>query len=195
MIISLGLHQAIIMGAMDLSTEGIIAFCAVICGLLIRNPVTAMDIGMGIFPVVIIVGMVCGFFSGLINTKLKMPSFISTLGISWITFGLAVIFSGGISIPLLDNRFQNIMNGKIGGFPYITLIALAIFALLYLFQKKSSIGKHMYAIGGDEILARQAGVNVDRVKIIVFTIGGAIYGIAALFSGSPFEQLCCPSGK
>lgn len=181
MIICLGLHQVIIMGAMDLSLEGIIAFCAVICGLLIKNPETAMDIGMGIFPVVIIVGMVCGYFSGLINTKLKMPSFISTLGISWITFGLAVIFSGGISIPLEDDRFQHIMNGTIAGFPNITLIALFIFALMYVFQKKSSLGKHMYAIGGDEILARQAGVNVDRVKIIVFALGGAIYGIAALF--------------
>jgi ribose/xylose/arabinose/galactoside ABC-type transport system permease subunit len=181
MIISLGVHQIIIMGGMDLSLEGIIALCAVISGLLIKNQVTSMDIGMGIFPVVIIVGLVCGVFSGMINTKLKMPSFIATLGISWITFGLAVIFSGGISIPLEDLRFQNIMNGKFFGIPNITLIALAIFAVLYVFQKKTSIGKHMYAIGGDEILAKQAGVNVDRVKIIVFAMGGAIYGIAALF--------------
>lgn len=181
MIIALGVHQMIIMGAMDLSLEGIIAFCAVICGLMIKNPVTSMDIGMGIFPVVIAVGMLCGFFNGLINTKLKMPSFIATLGISWVTFGLAVIFSGGISIPLEDMRFQLIMNGSLGGFPYITMIALAIFAMLYLFQTKTSVGKHMYAIGGDEILARQAGVNVDKVKIIVFVMGGAIYGIAALF--------------
>jgi ribose/xylose/arabinose/galactoside ABC-type transport system permease subunit len=181
MIISLGVHQIIIMGGMDLSLEGIIALCAVISGLLIKNQVTSMDIGMGIFPVVIIVGLVCGVFSGMINTKLKMPSFIATLGISWITFGLAVIFSGGISIPLEDLRFQNIMNGNFFGIPNITLIALAIFAVLYVFQKKTSIGKHMYAIGGDEILAKQAGVNVDRVKIIVFAMGGAIYGIAALF--------------
>ncbi|MDA3959058.1 ABC transporter permease [Oceanispirochaeta sp.] len=181
MIISLGVHQIIIMGGMDLSLEGIIALCAVISGLLIKNQVTSIDIGMGIFPVVIIVGLVCGVFSGMINTKLKMPSFIATLGISWITFGLAVIFSGGISIPLEDLRFQNIMNGKFFGIPNITLIALAIFAVLYVFQKKTSIGKHMYAIGGDEILAKQAGVNVDRVKIIVFAMGGAIYGIAALF--------------
>lgn len=181
MIICLGLHQVIIMGAMDLSLEGIIALCAVICGLLIKNPVTPIDIGMGIFPVVVLLGMACGFCSGFINTKMKMPSFISTLGISWITFGLAVIFSGGISIPLADQRFQKIMNGTVGGFPNITLIALAIFALLYLFQKKSSLGKHMYAVGGDEVLARQAGVDVDKVKIVIFTIGGAIYGIAALF--------------
>ena len=181
MIISLGVHQIIIMGAMDLSLEGIVAFCAVISGLLIKNQVTNMDIGMGIFPVVIIVGMVCGVFSGMINTKLKMPSFIATLGISWITFGLAVIFSGGISIPLEDLRFQSIMNGKFFGVPNITLIALVIFFILYVFQKKTSLGKHMYAIGGDEILAKQAGVNVDRVKIIVFAMGGAIYGIAGLF--------------
>jgi ribose transport system permease protein len=56
------------------------------------------------------------------------------------------------------------------------LLLLALWAL----QTRTRFGRHMYAIGGDEALARQAGVRVDRVKVLVFALTGAIYGFAAL---------------
>jgi ribose transport system permease protein len=181
MIICLGAHLVIVMGAMDLSVEGIIALCAVVSGFLIKNPVTGYNIGFWIFPVVILIGGIAGFANGIINTKLKIPSFISTLGISWVAFGLAVILSGGLSIPLKDPRFQILSNGSFLGFPNIIWIAVFLFFILYVFQKKTFVGKHMYAIGGDEVLAKQAGVNVNRIKILVFTVTGVLYGLAALF--------------
>ena len=180
MIICLGIHQVIIMGAMDLSVEGIIALCVVLSGLFIRNPVTTFDVGLWIVPIVIIVGGMVGFTNGIINTKLKMPSFISTLGISWAMFGLAIVVSGGKSVPLRDPQFQLFINGSFLGIPLPTLLAFALFGGLYFLQKNTRFGKHLYAIGGDEILAKQAGVRVHRIKIIVFTITGAMYGIAAL---------------
>ena len=181
MIICLGVHLVIIMGAMDLSVEGIVALCASTAGFLIKNPTTSFNIGLWIFPVVLLMGGLAGLANGVINTKLKIPSFISTLGISWAAFGLAVIISGGKSTPLKDLRFQQLANGTVLGIPNITLIALIIFVLLMFFQRKTSAGKHMYAIGGDEVLAKQAGVNISRIKIIVFAITGALYGLAALF--------------
>jgi len=179
-IICLGIHQVIIMGAMDLSVEGIIALCVVLSGILIRNPFTNFDVGWWIFPIVILVGGLSGMINGIINTKLRMPSFISTLGMSWALFGLAIVLSGGKSIPLKDPRFQLLFNGSFLGLPAIFTMAVGLFIPLYFLQKNTRFGKHLYAIGGDEILARQAGVNVDRIKIIVFAITGAIYGIAAL---------------
>ena len=180
-ILCLGVHQVIIMGAMDLSMEGIIALSAVVSGFLIKNPHTSFDVGFWIFPIVMSIGGIAGMGNGIINTKLRMPSFITTLGISWAMFGLAVLVSGGISIPIRDLRFQSIMNGEFIGIPWITWIALLAFAVLFIMQRYTSLGKHMYAIGGDETLAKQAGVNVSRVKIIIFSITGALYGIAGLF--------------
>jgi ribose transport system permease protein len=180
-ILCLGVHQVIIMGAMDLSMEGIIALSAVVSGFLIKNPHTSYNVGFWIFPIVMSIGGIAGMGNGIINTKLKMPSFITTLGISWAMFGLAVLISGGISVPIRDLRFQSIMNGEFLGIPWITVIALFAFAILFIIQRYTSLGKHMYAIGGDEILAKQAGVNVTKVKIIIFSITGALYGLAGLF--------------
>ena len=194
-IICLGLHQVIVMGAMDLSVEGIIALCVVLSGLLIRNPVNTYDVGLWIFPIVVVVGALAGLVNGVINTKLRMPSFISTLGISWAMFGLAVVISGGKSIPLKDPRFQRFFNGSFLGLPLIIFLAIGLFVILYVLQNNTRFGKHVYAIGGDEILARQAGVNVDRIKIIVFAVTGAIYGIAALLLAARLNSAAARLGN
>ncbi len=180
MILCLGLHQIIILGAIDLSLEGIIAISAVIAGFLIKNPNTAYDLGLLVIPVTLIIGAAAGLLNGILNTKLKMPSFIATLGISWVMFGLAVFLSGGISTPLLDHRFQNFINGTTFGIPNVTYVAFVLFIVLHIIQKRTKLGKYTYAIGGDEILAAQAGINVTKTKIINFTIAGAIYGLAGL---------------
>ncbi len=180
MIICLGIHQVVLIGAMDLSTEGIISLCAVISGFLIKNPFTQYDIGFWAVPVAILIGGLAGFVNGILNTKVKMPSFIATLGMWWVAQGLAVIIGKGNAVKMLDPRFQPIVNGDVFGIPNTILMALALFAILQLLQKKTKLGKYMYAIGGDEALARQAGIQVDRVKIAVFIITGCIYAFASI---------------
>ncbi len=180
MIICLGIHQIVLIGAMDLSTEGIISLCAVASGFLIKNPFTRYDIGFWVIPVALLIGGTFGFINGIINTKVKMPSFIATLGMWWVAQGIAVILGKGNAVKMLDQRFQNITNGDILGLPVTIVIALALFAVLFIVQKRTRLGKYMYAIGGDEALARQAGIKVDRVKIIVFVITGCMYALAAV---------------
>jgi ribose transport system permease protein len=180
MIICLAMHQVVLIGAMDLSTEGVISLCAVISGFLIRNNFTHYDIGFWVVPIAFAIGGVTGFLSGILNTKVKMPSFIATLGMWWAAQGLSVIIGRGNAVKLLDQRFQNIANGDILGIPNTILMALVVCAILLVVQKMTKFGKYMYAIGGDEQLARQAGIKVDRIKIIVFTITGCLYAIAAI---------------
>ena len=180
MILCLAVHQVIILGAMDLSLEGIVAITAVASGILLRNSLNANDVGFWIIPIVMVVGGLAGLINGLLNTKLRMPSFISTLGMSWTLFGFAIMISKGSSIPIRDGRFQRILITNLFGIPVIFLIALFIGLVLYFIQKKTRLGKHMYAIGGNEVLAEQAGVNVDRVKIAIFSMTGMIYGLAGL---------------
>jgi ribose transport system permease protein len=180
MIICLGIHQIVLIGAMDLSTEGIISLCAVASGFLIKNPFTHYDIGFWVIPVALAIGGLFGFINGIINTKIRMPSFIATLGMWWVAQGIAVILGKGNAVKMLDQRFQNITNGDVLGLPVTIIIAHALFAVLFIVQKRTRLGKYMYAIGGDEALARQAGIKVDRVKVIVFVITGCIYALASV---------------
>jgi ribose/xylose/arabinose/galactoside ABC-type transport system permease subunit len=179
-IVGLGIHLVIVIGGMDLSTEGVISLCAVICGFLIKNSFTSYDIGFWVVPVSVGIGALAGMVSGVLSTVGRMPSFIATLGIWWVAQGLSVVVGRGNSMKMLDPRFQNLTNGDTLGLPNTFLIALVIFAALWVLQRRTRFGRYMYALGGDEALARQAGIKVARVKVAVFTLTGAIYGFAAL---------------
>jgi ribose transport system permease protein len=180
MIICLGIHQVVVIGAMDLSTEGVISLCAVVSGFLIKNPFTHYDVGFWVVPIALVIGGATGLLGGVLNTKIRMPSFIATLGIWWSAQGLSVIIGRGNAVKMLDQRFQNITNGDILGVPNTIIMALAVFAILWVVQRMTKLGKYMYAIGGDEALAKQAGIKVDRIKIIVFSVTGCLYGLAAI---------------
>ena len=184
-LLALGIHQVIIIGGMDMSLEGVVAICGVIVGLLLKNGVNGNDVGFWIVPIVMVIGGAVGLVSGLIHTKMKMPSFIATLGVNWVFAGLAILISSGRSIPIQDTRFQKLITGGVNlGFitlPNIFVIALVFWVVFEVFQNRSRTGTAVYALGGDEALARQAGINVARIKIITFIIAGIMYGIAALF--------------
>ena len=179
-IIAIGLHQVVVLGGIDLSVEGIVALCVVFVGLLVRNKFNTNDVGLLIIPVVLGIGGLAGFLNGIFNTKLKIPSFIATLGLSWILWGLAVFVSQGQTVALMDTRIQVVVTATFLGIPILAIIAIVLAVLLQIVQARTRFGRYLYAIGGDEVLAKQAGVNIDRLKIAVFTIAGLFYGLSAL---------------
>jgi ribose/xylose/arabinose/galactoside ABC-type transport system permease subunit len=180
-IIAIGLHQVVILGGIDLSVEGIVALCVVFVGFLAHNKFNSNDVGLWIIPITAGIGGLAGIANGLLNTKLKIPSFISTLGMSWILWGLAVFVSKGQTIPLLNNPLSGFVNGNVLGIPNLALVASLLLMAIQIIQDRTRFGRYLYAIGGDEVLAAQAGVNVHRTKIIVFAIAGLFYGLSALF--------------
>lgn len=181
-IIALGVSMPILMGGIDLSVEGVMSLTSVIMGFLVKNSQTNIDIGFWVIPVVMIIGSIVGIVNGLLNTKLKIPSFMATLGMGFVAQGLAVILSKGATIPFLDSRFQNLANGKrLLGIPNIAIIAVILGVILLIMQRRTPLGKSIYAIGGNEELAKQSGINAERVKISIFGLAGCLYGIAAFF--------------
>jgi ribose transport system permease protein len=180
MIVCLGIHLVIVIGAMDLSTEGIMSLVAVVCGLLVKNAFNSHDIGFWAIPLAVLLGAGAGLVGGLLTTLARIPSFIATLGLWWVTQGLSVIVGRGNAVHMDDPRLQPIASGHTLGVPNSMWMALVIFLLLWVVQNRTRFGRHMYAIGGDEALANQAGIRVDRVKVLVFMLTGAIYGFAAL---------------
>ncbi len=184
MIVCLGIHLVIVIGAMDLSTEGVISLVAVICGFLIKNSYTPYDLGFWVVPIGVAIGAVAGLAGGILTTAARIPSFIATLGMWWVAQGLSVIAGRGNSVKMTDPRFQAITNGDTLGLPNTFLMALVLFLALWVLQQRTRFGRYMYAIGGDEALARQAGIRINRVKVLVFTLTGAIYGFAAIVLAS-----------
>jgi ribose transport system permease protein len=184
-IIALGVSMPILMGGIDLSVEGVMSLTSVIMGFLVKSSQTNIDIGFWVIPVVMIIGSIVGIINGLLNTKLKIPSFMATLGMGFVAQGLAVILSKGATIPFLDPRFQDLANGKrLLGIPNITIIAVILGVILLIMQRRTPLGKSIYAIGGNEELAKQSGINAERVKISIFGLAGCLYGIAAFFLSS-----------
>jgi ribose/xylose/arabinose/galactoside ABC-type transport system permease subunit len=180
-IIAIGVHQVVVLGGIDLSVEGVVALCVVVVGLLAHNRFNSNNVGIWIIPITVGLGGAAGMVNGLLNTKLRIPSFISTLGMSWVLWGLAVFVSKGQTIPLVDNPLSGLVNGSIFGIPNLALVASALLVVVQLVQDRTRFGRYLYAIGGDEVLSAQAGVKVDRTKIMVFTMAGILYGLSALF--------------
>lgn len=174
-----GMTMVFLMGGMDLSTEGIIALSAVVSGLLINKYPTM------IFPVMmlsLVIGFLSGLVSGLINTRWKMPSFLVTLGMWYVTRGLAVIIIKGQQYAVKNEVLKFLADGSVFGFmPFIAIISLVVFLVCFFLQRKTSFGKHVFAIGGNEQLAIQAGVRVNMIKPMVFGIAGACYALVGFF--------------
>src|SRR5215469_8039651 len=180
-IIAIGLHQVVVLGGIGLFVEGIVALCVVFVGFLAHNKFNSNDVGLWIVPITAGIGGLAGVINGVFNTKLKIPSFISTLGMSWVLWGLAVFVSKGQTIPLVDNPLSGLINGAVLGIPNLALVALGLLIVVQLAQDRTRFGRYLYAIGGDEVLSGQAGVKVDLTKVMVFTVAGMFYGLSALF--------------
>jgi ribose transport system permease protein len=137
-------------------------------------------VGLWIIPISIAIGGAAGVISGLMNTGLRIPSFIATLGMSWILYGLSVYIGKAKNVQILDTRIEKFASATLFGVPQIAILAVVIAVIVQVIQDRTRFGKYMYAIGGDEVIAKQAGVNINGIKIAVFTIAGVIYGLASL---------------
>lgn len=179
-ILAVGLHLTIVIGGIDLSLQGTVALCAVFVGVLSKNRYNDHDVGLWILPICLAIGGAAGMLTGVLHTKLRIPSFITTLGVSWVLYGVAVYVNKAMLITLLDSRIQNFINDKPLGVANVVLVALAIVIAVQFFEDRTRTGRYLYAIGGDEALARQAGVNVPRMKVVAFAIAGCLYGLGAL---------------
>lgn len=179
-VLAIGVHMTIVVGGIDLSLQGTVALCAVFTGGLVANKYNNMDVGLWIIPISIAVGGLAGLMTGLIHTKLRIPSFITTLGMSFVLYGVAVYINKSQIISLQDDRIQTFINASPFAIANVVLIAILVTCLVQFLQDRTPFGRHLYAVGGDEALAKQLGVNVDRVKIIAFTLAGCLYGIGAL---------------
>ncbi len=167
-------------GDFDLSVENIVAFSGVTAVVLINN---TDNVALGI-AVGVLAGGAVGLINGLIIAKGGINALITTLAMSQIIRGLAFIVSGGQARSVGNAGFFGLGNGMFFGIPtpiWITVISFIIFAVLI---KSTTYGKNTLAIGGNREAAHLAGINVDGIKIIIFTVQGLMAGFAGVVLAS-----------
>ncbi len=179
-----GVSHIIRLGSIDLSIEGQVALSGVLVSFFVQNGANDVNIGAWAIVLAITTTTIIGLLNGLIHTRIKIPSFITTFGMGSIAIGIAILIFRGNPIRITDKGFRNITLGKIVGLPNIIIIALLLLLILYYLQKKTLLGTYINAIGGDESLASMVGVPVNKYKVIAFAIGGFCYGVVGVLMAS-----------
>jgi ribose transport system permease protein len=196
-IIAIGMTFVILTGGIDLSVGAVLALCAV------GAAAFMMRLGFGTVETVLAVlalGGLVGFINGFVTTKFKIQSFITTLAMLSIARGVATLWADGYAIPLAYGdgtnlappSFKFLFAGSISLFglavPVQALYFVSFGIIAALLLKRTGFGRHVYAVGGNEIAARLSGINVDRVRIIVFAISGLLTAFAAMLHAALVNQ-------
>jgi ribose transport system permease protein len=188
---ALGVSLVIMMGGIDLSVEGIMALSSVLASLLVASikPETgALKLGpnfnIGILGILAAVGVatLMGLVNGLLHTRLRIPSFMVTLGMLSVGIGLATWLSGGIDVRILDPFLRGLARDSIGPIPNLAVFGVVLFFIALFLERYTRFGRYIRAIGGAEDRAKLVGIPVDRYKVLAFTIAGLFYGIAGVLS-------------
>ena len=177
-LIAFGMTFVILTGGIDLSVGSILALTgAVTAGLMASgmDPILAMFLGL-------LLGAILGAINGVIIAKGKVAPFIATFATMTIYRGLTLVYTEGKPISGLGDSqaFQLLGKGYFFGIP-VPVITMAIaFAVLYFILKKTTFGRRVYAVGGNEEASRLSGISVDRIKIYVYSLTGALAALSAL---------------
>ena len=171
-VIAVGMTLVIMTKGIDLAVGSIVGLSSMVAADMANHGV-AVGILSGLC-----VGLVCGFLNGILIAKLKLPDFIVTLGTLSIFRGAALIYTNGQPIYGLPDSFRDLFAGQLLGVPTPVVFAVAIAAIAYVMVAFTGLGERIIASGGNEEAARLSGINVDTVKIIVYTLSGLLSSIA-----------------
>ncbi len=180
LLVSLGLTFVIVLGCIDLSIDGTVGMAGSILSVLVLNTRTGSDLGIFGAVLAVLASVLIGFLVGFIYVKFKIPSFMVSFCFMNICIGIAYLSYGGKPAVIQDPLFKSLAKASFLGIPFITWVAILMLAVCYYVQEYTALGRHIYAVGTDETIPRAVGVNVDRVKIKVFTLAGLCFGIAGM---------------
>lgn len=184
LVLGLGATFVILMGSIDLSVEGILSLGAVILSLLVLNGANGNDFGLLGVLLVLLTGAAAGCLNGLIHVRLRIPSFMATLGMWFVGVGVANAVLGGIAVRITDPMVRGLALERFLGFPWGVWLALAALGVAYVIQDHTRLGRYMYALGGGEELAALSGIPVRAVRIATFTLAGAFYALGGVLAAA-----------
>ena len=185
--LSIGMTLIILTGGIDLSVGAILGLAGAVAAGLLKNGVALNLFGvslqftpLGAVAAGILTGLALGGFNGFAITRFKLPPFVATLGMLSIARGLTLLWTGGFPITSLGATFGFIGAGIFLGVPMAVWISGGLVALFYFISRRTLLGRYIYAVGGNEKATAFSGIDVDRIKIRVYALGGALAAVAGL---------------
>ena len=173
---AVGMTFAITAGQIDLSTGGMTATTSLIVALVLQRAPAPFAVLAGIG-----VGLICGGINGLILTKCRIPAFIVTLGSSSVYTGFARSLTNLEAVPITNNNFTHYFgSGNLGVIPTLFIWTIIITLIGQYIYKKTSFGRAVLAVGGNEAAARYSGIHADKIKFWSMVICGITAALAGI---------------
>lgn len=186
--ISVGLTFIILMGSIDLSVEGALSFSAMVLVMLASNDLNANDYGWLAVLAALAAGTFIGVVNGVVHTYLRIPSFMTTLGVWFISLGVSVYVLGGSAVRLTDASIRQLALARFLDLPIGVWIAMAMFLLGCVIQYVTRLGRHIVATGGGEDIVVMTGINVRRLRICAFALAGFFFAVAGVLAAAQLGQ-------
>ena len=177
-ICAVGMMFVMVTGGIDLSIGAIMALGAMAgCTVLKNNPGIPT---IGVVAIAMAVGIVSGFFNGLLVSKLKILPIIATLGTMNIYRGITYLVANGswVKQQEMGANFLSLATGKVLGINNLIMIAVIVYIAAAFFMTQTRTGRKIYAVGNSEESARVSGIKTDNTLILVYTLLGVIAGLA-----------------
>ena len=185
--LSIGMTMIILSGGIDLSVGSILALSGAVAAGLLKHGISLSPLGLALeFTVLgavmagIGVGLALGWFNGFVITRFRLPPFVATLGMLSIARGFTMLWTGGFPITGLGNRFDFLGTGHFLAVPMPVWISVALVVRFVIVTSRTRFGRYLYAVGGNERAAQLSGLNVNRIKLLVYSLGGGLAGVAGL---------------
>ena len=176
LVISVAGTLPILIGSIDLSIGSIATLAGLVLAMGLRDTGIPGIVAIG---AALAVGIACGLLNGTLFARVRIPSFLVTLGTLFALDGLASFIVRGTPVPITDGELAQIFIGDVFGIPAIFLWAVAVLVGTAILTRYTVLGRNFYAVGGSEPASVIAGIAVIRVKILAF----ALSGMLAAFSG------------
>lgn len=191
MLLAMGMLVVIIAGGMDMTVGRLAGLGAVVSGTLAQQESYYLKFWPSlpelpfIIPIIIavIIGILSGVITGLIISKLRVPAFLAGLGLQLIIYGgnlLLMKKAPNNSQPLAGFRtdFTSFGTGSVFGINYLIIVAFVVMILVYIVLNMTTLGKNIYATGGNRDAAKVAGINVFKIDMFVYILSGALAALA-----------------
>jgi ribose/xylose/arabinose/galactoside ABC-type transport system permease subunit len=183
----IGLGQSLVIlgggAGIDLSVGSIISLSGVIFGLMVGSGINDWVAAV----ITIFIGGILGSVNGLTIALLGLPPLIGTLGTLYAYSALALVITKGVPLSGFSESFAFLANGKVLGIPtQILLIVIPVFMFLLIVMTKTNFGRSIYLVGVNDVAAQYSGIQVKRIRFILYTICGLLAGMGAIIMSSWF---------
>jgi ribose transport system permease protein len=175
-ILATGVTMVLLLGEIDLSFANVATLIGMIMSLMADK-----EIGVGwVLPVCISAALIVGFINGYVSAYFKVPSFMATLAMMQIAYGVAHYTSKAIPIFTVPRMFSTLGNKNLGPVPWVVIVAVVIMGGAHFMLRYTRFGRYVYMTGGNREAARVSGVNTKLVMAMVFVIAGFTAGFGGM---------------